>query len=191
MTDSAVADHAAPDRPNRRALFGAGVIGAALALAGSHTVSAAAIPGLSDDDTALAAFAIGLELGARDLYDAAIAAGATGEAWQFLRENHESYAQRLAGIAGLKANRRSDDVFDSMVARFQSGTAEAALELENLMAATNTELIGAMVDPLAASALASMVAIESRHAVLVAGIGGVTDFDTLFRNTATPLAPEA
>ena len=74
MTDSAVADHAASDRSSRRALLGAGVVGAALALTGTRSVSATGTPGLSDADTALAAFAISLELTARDLYDAAIAA---------------------------------------------------------------------------------------------------------------------
>lgn len=92
MTDSAVADHASSDRSSRRALLGAGVIGAAFALTGARSATAAATPGLSDDDKALAAFAISLELAARDLYDAAIAADSTGDLWGVLREQHEAYA---------------------------------------------------------------------------------------------------
>lgn len=187
MTDSAVADHAASDRSSRRALLGAGVIGAALALAGSRSTSAASSPGLSDADKELAAFAIGLELTARDLYDAALGAGATDEIWSVLREQHEAYGTRLAGLAGIAANFRADEVF----AQFESVFAdpepvEAALELENIAAATHANLLGDIEDSGFAAIVAAISSMESRHATVLGLMSGA-DADALFTNTATPV----
>ena len=191
MTDSAVADQAASDRPSRRALLGAGVIGAALAVAGSRSASATTI-GLSERDAALVGFAISLELTARDLYDAAIAAGAEGQVWDVMREQHESYAQRLAGIAGVSSDTRDDEVFDALVGGFQGATSAAAFELENVAAATHTELLGVVTDENAAKAMAAIIAIESRHATVLAGLAGLgDDLDALFLNAATALSLEA
>lgn len=191
MTDSALADHAASERPSRRALFGAGVIGAALALAGPRPASAAS--GLSDDDAALASFAIGLELTARDLYDSAIAAGATDSVWMIMREQHEAYAQQIAGISGIPANTRNDAVYDQLAADFDtSRPAPAAFDLENVAAATHTELVGTVADLGLAAAMASFVSMESRHATVLASLAGTgDDLDALFSNPATALSPEA
>ncbi len=191
MTDSAVADQPDSDRPSRRALFGAGVIGAALAMAGSRSATAAT-PGLSERDAALVGFAISLELTARDLYDAAIDAGASGQVWGVIREQHESYAQRLSGIAGVPAQARNDDVYDALVGGFRGATGAAAFDLENIAAATHTELLGVVSDDNAAKAMAATIAIESRHATVLAGLAGMgDDLDALFLNTATALSPEA
>lgn len=191
MTDSAVADHAASDRPHRRALLGAGVIGAALAIAGSKP-AAGATSGLSESDLANLAFAISLELAARDLYDAAIDAGAGGQVWTVMREQHESAAQLLAGIAGISANTRDDASFDAFESGFRGATSRAAHDLENLAAATHFALLADVGDTNAAGAIASIAAMESRQAVVMAALAGLDDdFDALFLNTATPLSPEA
>ena len=191
VTDSAVADHADSDRPTRRALFGAGVIGAALAMAGSRSASAAT-NGLSESDAALVGFAISLELTARDLYDSAIEAGAEGQLWDVMREQHESYAQRLAGIAGVPTDQRNDEVFDALEGGFRSATSAAAFDLENVAAATHTELLGEVTDVNAAKAIAAIIATESRHATVLADVAGMgDDLDALVLNTAAPLSPEA
>jgi len=191
LNDSAVADHADSDRPTRRAILGAGVIGAAIAMAGSRSASAAT-GGLSEGDAALVGFAISLELTARDLYDAAIAAGAEGQLWGVLREQHESYAQRLAGIAGVPADTRNDELFESLVGGFEGATRAAAFDFENVAAATQTELLGVVEDDDAARSIASIIAIESRHATYLAGVAGMgDDLDALFLNTATALSAEA
>ncbi|MDJ0767875.1 MAG: ferritin-like domain-containing protein [Ilumatobacter sp.] len=192
MTDAALADDAAPERSSRRALLGAGVIGAAMALARSGT-AAASTSGLSDDDLAQVGFAISLELTARDLYDAAIAGGADDPLWGVMREQHEAYAQRLAGISGISADTRNDAVYDALEGAFTAGDpAGAAFDLENTAAATHVELLGAVSDPEPAAAIASIAAIESRHATVLAGLSGQGgDFDALFLNTATALSPEA
>ena len=192
MTDSAVADHAASDRPTRRALLGAGVIGAALAMAGSRSVSAGT-PEVSDSDAALVGFAISLEITARDLYDASIAAGADDQVWSVMREQHESYAQRLSGIAGIPADARSDSVYDALEADFaNSDPADAAFDLENVAAATHVELLADVDDSEVVAAIASIAAMESRHATVFADMSGRGgDLDALFLNTATALSPEA
>ena len=187
MTDSAVADHAASDRSSRRALLGAGVIGAALALAGSRSASAISSPGLSADDTAIAAFAIGLELTARDLYDAAIVAGSTGDTWSIMREQHEAYATRLAGLAGLSADTRNATVYDALENTFASSNPiSAAQDLENVAAATHIDLLNSIEGTDLADVVAAIAAMESRHSTVLGLAAGETG-DALFINPATPV----
>lgn len=175
-----------PDRPTRRALLGAGVLGAALAAAGSH--AAAASP--ADHDDALIGFAIGFELAARDLYEIAIDAGADDDLWSVLREQHDSYAQRLSGISGISANTPNAELIDTYGDAFAtSDPAEPALELENTTAATNVDLLGQVVNVDAAGAMASIAAIESHQAALLAVMTG-GDLDAVLTNPATPLSPE-
>jgi hypothetical protein len=187
VTDSAVADHAGFDQPTRRALLGAGVIGAALAVAGSRSVSALST-GLSDDDLSLASFAISLELAARDLWDVALEAGADQQLWVTIRENHEAYAQRLAGITGISANTRDEALFSANAAGFGTNTPSiVGYDLESAAAATHLELLGKIDDSEIAGALASIAAIESRHAAVIAGLRGES-LDAQFLNAAAPIA---
>lgn len=182
------ADCALPDRSTRRALLGAGVVGAALALAGSRPAAAQSSGGgLSADDSALVSAAVGVELAARDLYDEAIAAGAGDDLWQVLREQHESYGQRLSGIAGISANTRDDAVFDALQSSFAtSDPAVAAFELESAAAATHLELLRRVTDTNSAGAIASIAAMESRHAAITGRLAGQPD-DSLFTNAASPI----
>lgn len=190
MTDSAPADHDAPERSTRRALLGAGAIGAALALAGARPAAAGTSTGLSESDTRLTAFAISLELTARDLYDAAIEAGAGVDVWTTMRAQHAAYAERLAGISGIPATVRDEEIYDQLLDQFSSADpSEAAFQLEDIAAATHTDLIGQVDDVNIAAAMASFVSMESRHATVLAAMAGQDDFDVLFSNTATPLSP--
>ena len=193
MTDSALADHAGNDRSSRRALLGAVVGGTAIALARGRSVAAATPAGLSDDDLATADAAIALELAARDLYDAAIAAGAGADVWTAMREQHESYAQRLAGITGISATISDQATIDQLADGFgSSDPAAAAFDLENDIAATHLELLGQVDDLGIAMAMASFVAMESRHATVLATLSGQgDDFDALFVNPAAALETEA
>lgn len=182
-----VADCAPSDRSTRRALIGAGVVGAALALAGSRPAGAQSSGGLSADDRALMSAAVAIELAARDLYDEAIAAGAGDDLWQVLREQHESYGQRLSGIAGISANTRDDAVFDALQSSFAtSDPAVAAFELESAAAATHLELLRRVTDTNSAGAIASIAAMESRHAAITGRLAGQPD-DSLFTNAASPI----
>ena len=182
MTNPAVADHTPNDqvanRPTRRALLGVGVAGAALAV--SRTVSAAS-PGPD-----LAGFAISAELAARDLYDAA-----DGELWSVMSDSHGAFAERLAGITGVSASQRNEELYSAFsVAFLGSNTSEAALELENTLAATHSELLGMIDDETLLAAIASIVASESRHAAAIATTSGA-DLDTVLVNSAAALSPEA
>jgi hypothetical protein len=190
VTIAAPADSAATEPTSRRALLGAGVVGAALAVAGSRTVSAAAPQ--PNDDLAVADSAIAYELAARDLYDAAIAAGSTDDLWYVLREQHESYAQRVSGIVGKPAQTPSTELFDSLSGAFSSPEpVVAAMELENTLAATHTEWLATVTDANMAIAMASIVALESRHAAVLGLRGGITGGDELFVNAAAAFTGEA
>jgi len=148
-------------------------------------------PPSSAEDAANTRFAIGIELSARDLYRAAIEAGATGTAWGILANQHASYAQRLAGLIGDAANRPDAALFDARVADFQGALpANAAFDLENTLIVTYTSLLGVIADVRTADAIASIASMESHHAAYLAERSGRGDnFDALFGNTATPLTP--
>lgn len=144
---------------------------------------------LSEDDRANSQFAIGVELAARDLYQAAIDAGASGTAWGIFVTQHAQYAQRIAGLTGISANSADSTVYQARVADFQ-GTrpANAAYDLENTLVATHAALLGQITSSNVAGVLASIVSMESRHAAYLAERSGRGDnFDALFTCTGQPL----
>lgn len=147
------------------------------------TQPAQAVP--LDADAQSAADAVALELAARDLYDAAIAAGADDPLWGTLREQHESYAQRLAGIVGISASNDSADaeLTSSLGEGFAAADpSEAAIELENTLAAGHTTRLSEVTGEALATALASIITAEARQATVVALLSGVTDIDALYVN---------
>src|SRR5215207_8357904 len=148
---------------------------------------------LSDADKELAAFAIGVELAARDLYQAVIDAGGESTAWTLLRNQHAGYAERLAGIAGMSADARDEALYTASSAAFGGDRpANAAFDFENVAAATHLELLVSLVDTDTLEAVASIASMVSRHAAYLAQQSGRGDnFDALFVNSATPLTPEA
>jgi hypothetical protein len=166
------------------------VIGAVLVATGSRPAGASSAP-LSADDRASAVFAIGIELSARDLYQAAIDAGAEGTAWAILADSHSSYAERIAGLTGISANTPAPALFAEREAAFTGDRpANAAFSLENSLIATHLALLAAVTDPAMADALASILAMESHHAAYLAERSGRgDDFDALFNNDAEPLTP--
>ncbi len=190
MTNAAPADRAATQPTTRRAIIGAGAVGAVLAVTGSRAVGAA-VPD-SSGDAAIADQAIGFELAARDLYDAAIAAGASDDLWHVLREQHESYAQRVSGIVGTSANTPSATLFDSLSAAFSAAEpVAAAMELESTLAATHTEWLASVTNRNVAIAMASIIALESRHAAVLGIRSGINVGDELFINSAVSISGEA
>jgi phage I-like protein len=167
-------------RTTRRAVLGLGAFGVAMAAA--RTASAAA----GTDPSELAEFAMSAELTARDLYQLA-----DGDLWSLMASHHSAYAERIAGIAGLSARGRNDAIFDSLSDAFSSGDpSDAALELENTLAATHTELLGMIDSRRIVAAIASIATTESRHAATIAATSGA-DLDTQLTNSAAALAPEA
>ena len=186
-----------PQISSRRSLLGAGVLGAALAVVASRTVSASVPPPQrpTADDTALLAAAMSLELTARDLYDAAIAAGADPSVLQVMAQHHAAYAQAIGGLIGMSAARRIDSVYDENTAAFASSdTASvlaAAYDLESTAVATHTELLGVIEGLDAAKLIASIIAVESQHCVVIAdAAGNGDDVDALLTNSASPISLE-
>lgn len=184
MTNPAAAETPATDhvasRTTRRAVLGLGAFGAAMAAA--RTASAAA----GTDPSGMAEFAMSAELAARDLYGLA-----DGELWSLMASHHSAYAERIAGIAGLSARGRSDAIYDSLSDAFSSDDpTDAALELENTLAATHTELLAMFEGRRIVAAIASIATVESRHAATIAALSGA-DLDAQLTNSAAALAPEA
>lgn len=143
-------------------------------------------------DARLAGEAIAVELAARDLYEAAIAAGASGDVWAALRDQHQSFGQRLAGLIGVSANTVDADLVDELTSQFAvADPAEAAAELENRLAAEHAERLAEVSNAQVVTALASIVASESRHAVVAAQQAGITDPDQLYVNPNSPTTAEA
>jgi rubrerythrin len=145
------------------------------------------------DDVANISFAIGIELAARDLYQAAIDAGASGTAWPIFVGQHSSYGQRLAGLIGASANTVDTALFEERKAAFTGDRpANAAFDLENTLIATHASLLGLITDNRVADAMASIASMESHHAAYFAERSGRGEnFDALFINNAAPLTPAA
>ena len=136
-----------------------------------------------DADAQSVAEAIALELAARDLYDAAIESGADDPIWHALREQHESYAQRLAGIVGQSASTADTDLFDELRGTFAaSDPSEAAAALENSLAAGHTERLAAVTSGDLSGAIASIITAEARQATVLALLAGETDPTVLYAN---------
>jgi hypothetical protein len=206
------------EKPTRRRLLAAGFSGTALGLLGSRAVSATpdTTPTVdegsapeepaattttqppqrpTDADVELLQFAESFELAARDLYQAAIDAGAEEESLTAIRDNHQAYASIIKGMLGTAgALSRSDAVYDQFEAEFATSDvpalAAAAYDLESTAVATHTELIRELEGIDGAHMIASILVVEARQAVVmadVAGLGG--DFDALFEDDAQPLTP--
>jgi hypothetical protein len=148
---------------------------------------------LSDADSGLAAFAVSLELAARDLYQVVIDAGGESTAWRLLRNQHAGYAENISGIAGMSANARDEELYAQRSADFGGDRpANAAFDLENTLAATHVELLAGLTDVSLIESVASIAMMESRHAAYLGQQSGRgDDYAALFVNSATAVVPEA
>jgi len=72
----------------------------------------------------------------------------------------------------------------------QAGIVVAAGDLENIIVATLTEMIGVVSGVNGARLLSSMLIAESRHALVFNDLAGRTELDELLLNDATALVPE-
>lgn len=175
----------------RRRVLTGGVAAAAVTLIGGRA-SASAPSVLSETELGLLRYAQKVELAIRDLYDVSISAGAANPLWEMLSEQHEAYAQAIAGLSGLSADERDDDLFEQLAPAFgNSATAlQAGYDIESTASATHLELVGLVVDSDAAALLASIVTAESRHCVMIADLlGSGNDLGATLVNNATPILP--
>jgi len=170
----------------RRKLLAGGTAALALTMVGGRAASAA---GLSSDELDLLKFAQGLELALHDLYDEALQIDNNSAAWTAMANSHESFAQAIAGLAGLSANERNDELFSNYrVAIRGEDRVKAAYDLESAAAATHIDLIGKLSDAGAAEVIASIAAAESRHCVVLADVlGKGNDLGLTLTNSAQPI----
>jgi Ferritin-like domain len=164
-------------RTSRRGLLGvagaAGLLGAAAVLLSDGPAAAAPPSSPTADDADLLRQAQELELSASDLYQTALDAGVPDEdgAIAVIANNHRSYAEQIAGITGLSADQRNDEVFDSLVAQFDTsdlGTVAAGgRELENTAVATHTTLLGEYASSSARVLTAAILVVEARQATVL------------------------
>ena len=192
--------HAFVENPSRRRVLTAGLAGTTLALAGWRTAHATTPPTPperpTDADTEVLAALQGLELAARDLYQAAVDSGASDEAGVLttLRDNHEGYANGISGLIGGAAPQTADEaIFAEFEAEFATSdltvVADAGYEFESRVVATYLEALGQIEGIDGAALAASILIVESRQCAVLADLGGHgDDFDALLVNDASPLS---
>jgi hypothetical protein len=195
VTHTAEGDAATSVISTRRGLLGASLAGTALSLFAVRSTSASTGERVSASDLAALLFAQSLELAARDLYQAAGAAGADDPLFGALADQHEAYAQGIAAFIGEPADTRNDGVYDELESAFaasdRTAVATAAYDLESAVVATHTELLGRLENVDAAKLVASMLAMEARHCAVLADVSGRgDDLNILLVNTADPIQPE-
>ena len=149
-------------------------------------------------DTVLLALAQATALAMRDLYQAAVGAGAGGDytaSFVAIAAHHDAYAQAISSLIGRAAPQaRDSEIFSANLGDFGSDTTAAALAahaLENSLVSAHTELIGELEGTEGAALIASMVVIESRHVVALATIAGKSPIDDTDLFLVTPEAARA
>lgn len=182
--------------PTRRQLLGrAAAGGAVLSLGGalvpvSRLLPAAAAQTPSDVD--IARFAASVELAAVDAYQAAIDSGlvtdaAVGQAATTFQSHHAEHAAAFNGLATANgaeeagSNQAVLAVFGPMLqsAADQSALLEIAYQLEEGAASTYLFALGVLTVPEAYSAVATILPIESQHAVVLGTVLGKAPDETL------------
>jgi hypothetical protein len=199
VTQIAPGDLAPQIHTSRRSLlsagFGASILATAFSALTGRSVSALEPSSGIEEDRKLLKLAMSLELSARDLYDLAGTSGADPVVARAMREQHESYAQAIAGVAGASANTRYEAVFTQFRSGFSSSNtaavARVAYDLESAAVATHTELLGLLAEASSARLIASIISVEARHCAVLADLAGLgNNLDALLVNTADPITFE-
>lgn len=178
-------------RTSRRTLLArAGQGGALLALGGVLWPSAARPAGAQaattpkPDDAEVAAFAESVELAIVEAYRQAVSGGkvraaAATEALTTFAGHHQQHANALSTAAGSKATRRPNPsiltkVSDQLrAASNEKDVLMLAYELENAAASTYLASLGSLESSSALQLAASILPIESQHAVVLGQAAGV------------------
>ncbi|MGH9185822.1 MAG: ferritin-like domain-containing protein [Acidimicrobiales bacterium] len=153
------------------------------------------------DDATIAAFAESVELAAVEAYMAAAGSGkldaAVVQVGTMFAGHHQEHAAAFGGLAGATAtgepNQPILDAFGPMIAAApdQAGLLEIAFGLEQAAAATYLFALGALQSPQAAAATATVLPVESQHAVVLGFALGkdVADFMPAFETADAALNP--
>ena len=193
---SHVDPHLAERATSRRGWLGAagaaGLLGAAAVLLSDGPASAAP-SSPTDADKELLAAAQAFELAARDLYQLAIDAGVHDPdgVIAVMARNHRAYAEAIAGVTGVAANTRDEEVFASREDDFDTSDiqqfARAAQELENAAVALHTELLARLESTATVRLIASILVVEARQATVLGDVVG-DDAEALITATGTPIS---
>ena len=180
-TAELAADPQPPTRLRRRSVLGAaglaGIAGLTAAIA-SPSPAAATPNRPTDADLAGLQAALRLELTASDLFAAAAGqlSGSEADFANVVSENHEAYAQAIAGAIGASAQGRDDDLYDSLADQFTTSDAQSfaavARGLENTAVDTHTALLGGYESADAIELTASILVVEARQAAVLTSMAG-------------------
>lgn len=189
-------DPAAP-ATSRRGLIGAlGAVGLAGAAALSIARPASAAPtSPTEGDTELLRQAMQFELTAEALYRTSLAAGLSDVATELatvFAANHAAYAGKIAGLSGISADTRNEELFEQLESAFDTSDdkafAQIANTLENTAAATHTALLPEYESVNARKVTASIIVVEARMATVLSDFGGLaSNLDELFEPETEPL----
>jgi hypothetical protein len=197
-------------------VLAAGITGTALGLLGGRAASAGTTPPSGSEptgdtatdgadaptelveqptpeDIVLLGFVQGVELAAQALYQISLDAGVEDRVITLMRNNHQSYAQVVAGILGVDAPGTPDEALVADRAEAFADTdlaslAATAYDLESTLVATHTELLGLLEGVNGAHIIASIITVEAQSCAVLADMAGQgTDLDALFVNEARPL----
>ena len=148
-------------------------------------------------DIATLGFALGLERSMADLY--ALAAPKVGKdnqaVFSAFGEHHKAYVQSLAGLLGRNAptarNAAFYDAFAEAAAAGSAAEIAATFQaLENGFVATHLAVLGTLRGTNGAELIASIIAIEARHATVLGALAGKTGLGDLLDNPAEALSAE-
>jgi hypothetical protein len=127
---------------------------------------------MSDADRVV--FVAGLERTVADAYRAALEREtldpATADTLLVLAQHHDEHATALAAVAGQRASSlaRDDALYTELDGQLVgSGLVAAAHAIEEAMAATHLESLGVLDSTDAAGAVAAILPVEARHAVVL------------------------
>ncbi|MDQ6782096.1 MAG: ferritin-like domain-containing protein [Actinomycetota bacterium] len=174
----------------RRFVQGVGLGGVTLAIGGAMIPLASMwnpAYAQASDDKSIAAFAESVELAAVAAYGAAAKTGkVTGAALTVAKTfsaHHQAHAGAFGGFAGDSAKAQPNPKLVATIAPMiqsaadQTAILKIAYGLENSAAATYLFAIGALTDPTALKATASILPVESQHAVVLGHVLGMAPGD--------------
>ncbi|MBW3555733.1 MAG: ferritin-like domain-containing protein [Actinobacteria bacterium] len=169
---------------SRRSLLRNAAMGAGAVTIGGSVLSFASLlpaaaqekePELADDD--IAAFAESVELAAVEAYAAAAATGKLDppvvEVGTMFAGHHAEHAKAFGGAAGAKATGRANVKLLEAVAgqlkaaKDQKSVLQVAYDLENAAVGTYMFAVGALKSQAALALTASILPVESQHAVVL------------------------
>jgi len=183
----------------RKAGLGAGAItigGTVLSLA---NMLPAAAEGLKDDD--IAAFAESVELAAVEAYKAAAGSGklqaAVVQVGTTFAGHHAEHAKAFGGAAGAKASGKPNAaLLEAVGGQLKGATDQKAIltiayDVENAAAATYLFALGALTSATALQLTATILPVESQHAVVLGQAIGktATEYVPSFQTEAAKIDP--